>query len=242
MKQKTLGYILYEGPSKIDGKPIVAIVTGFGHKSKNPKTGDMLQTWIMRSDVEPHTAVKTGDDSSVCGECPYRPKNGGGCYVLTHFAPLTVFRTYKKGEYKKAHPLQLGIGAQRFVRVGSYGDPAAVPTTVWRSLLVGAKGWTGYTHQWRTCDPALKEICMASCDHPLDRLLAKSQGWRTFRVRQPDGGRERKEIICPASIEAGHKSTCQECQACNGLGKGRTIDVTIVAHGAVKAKALRVVG
>ena len=40
-------------------KPCVAIATGFKSKSQNAKTGgDMIQTFFIRSDVEPHTAFK----------------------------------------------------------------------------------------------------------------------------------------------------------------------------------------
>ena len=55
------GVILYEGPSELDGSPIVVIAT-FG--SKNRKTGkgrkNLIQTWIMRQDVAPWDA-KTQD-------------------------------------------------------------------------------------------------------------------------------------------------------------------------------------
>ena len=62
---KPNGYILYEGPSGIDGAPIVVIATGFANSSANAKTGDMIQTWIIRSDIAPHHAVKSGDDASI---------------------------------------------------------------------------------------------------------------------------------------------------------------------------------
>ena len=67
------GVVLYRGPSKLDGEPIVCIATGLKAPSKNPKTGTMVQTWILREDVAPHKAQKTGEDSSVCGDCPLRP-------------------------------------------------------------------------------------------------------------------------------------------------------------------------
>jgi len=34
------GLVMYEGPSMIDGKPIVMIATGFKRRSANPKTGE----------------------------------------------------------------------------------------------------------------------------------------------------------------------------------------------------------
>ena len=55
------GYILGEFNSPIDGKPCVAIATGFKSKSQNAKTGgDMIQTFFIRSDVAPHTEFKNG--------------------------------------------------------------------------------------------------------------------------------------------------------------------------------------
>ena len=65
-KQTT--YLLWEGPSELDGKPIMAVATNVGQSSSNTKTGDMIQIWYMRSDIEPHQALKTGDDESVCGQ------------------------------------------------------------------------------------------------------------------------------------------------------------------------------
>ena len=47
---KAKGFILYEGASMLDGAPIVVIAT---MKTSNRKTGDMVQTWILRSDVNP---------------------------------------------------------------------------------------------------------------------------------------------------------------------------------------------
>lgn len=219
------GSILYEGPSELDGKPIVVIATD---SSKNSKTGGMVQTWIMRADIEPHKALKTGEDASICGDCPHRPSLGGACYVTVFQAPLAVYRAYKRGSY---WPYQPGQYAGRMVRIGSYGDPAAVPISIWKAYADGAAGITGYTHQWRTADKALADYCMASCDTPDDRPLAKQAGWRSFRVRldveQPQAG----EVICPASEEGGHKLTCEQCGACNGNRTGRRGDVVIIAHG-----------
>jgi hypothetical protein len=82
---KPKGYILYKGPSVLDGAPIVVIAT---MSTNNGKTGDMVQTWILRDDVSPLEATKTGQDSSVCGECPHRHYLGGACYVTVFQAPL----------------------------------------------------------------------------------------------------------------------------------------------------------
>ena len=77
-KVKPNGFIIYKGPSKLDNKPIVVVAIP---KSGNSKTDSMLQTFIMRSDVPPLDALKSGDDYSVCGDCLARPSNQGWCYV-----------------------------------------------------------------------------------------------------------------------------------------------------------------
>ena len=104
---KPNGYILFEGPSAIDGKPIVVIATGFANKSANGKTGDMIQTWIIREDIKPNDAVKSGDDESICGQCIHRPALKAAiqakgekhirCYVKVWQAPLVVWKAYKRG-------------------------------------------------------------------------------------------------------------------------------------------------
>lgn len=67
------GVVLWEGPSKLDGAPIMIVLTGLVDASDNEKTDDMIQSWIMRRDVAPHDAVRTGEDVSVCGGCTQRP-------------------------------------------------------------------------------------------------------------------------------------------------------------------------
>ena len=79
--------ILWEGASLLDGAPIVAIAT---FASRNAKTGDMVQTWIMRADMAPMDALASGDDVSICGDCMHRPANGGSCYVKVWQAPRSI--------------------------------------------------------------------------------------------------------------------------------------------------------
>lgn len=223
--------ILYEGPSQLDGAPIVVILT----KSRNRKTGGMLQTFIMRTDIEPHLALKTGADSSVCGDCKHRPFNGGACYVRVFQAPLSVWRAYKRGSYKTAPSLDAIAerAAGKTVRLGAYGDPAAVPVDIWRALVSRAAAWTGYTHQWRDAVAApLQSLAMASTDSPDELADARAAGWRSFRVRAPFEPLAGKEIVCPASDEAGKKTTCESCRACGGTGAKARADIAIVAHGA----------
>ena len=72
------GRVVWEGESRLDGAPIVLIVTGFSQKSANRKTGRMLQSYILRRDVAPLEAVRTGLDTSVCGGCRHRSPRGIG--------------------------------------------------------------------------------------------------------------------------------------------------------------------
>lgn len=240
------GYVLYTGPSLLDGAPIVVIATGFKAGSTNRKTGEMIQTYILRSDVEPTDAIRLGDDDAICGDCPHRGriietdkgfKNvGRTCYVNVGQGPLAVFRTYKAGKYPAA-PFQLPVTG-RMVRLGTYGDPAAVPGDVWVNLLDGAAGHTGYTHQWRNPSlsrehlASLRGLCMASADTAEEADHAHAMGWRTFRVSlNPTLDPIRKgEVLCPASAEAGKKLTCAECRACDGAN-GRRGSIYIPAHG-----------
>lgn len=220
--------IIYQGPSQIDGKPIVAIATGLGSGSSNRKTGSMIQTWILPADVEPHTAVKTGEDSTVCGDCPHRPIAGGSCYVTVHQAPLAVYRAWQRGNYP-AFDLESFRGQR--VRFGAWGDPAAVPVYVWAKIADVAAGHTGYTHQWRTAEVELAKYCMASVDTPEELDIAAAMGWRCFRTRLESEPVRKGEAICPASAEAGKKLICQDCMACSGATGRRKGHLAIIAHG-----------
>jgi len=231
------GYILFEGPSLLDGGPIVVIAIV---KSSNRKTGDMVQTYILRADLSPLDAVKVGNDSSICGNCPHRGIEGKGrsCYVNLGQGPLAVFKAYKAGNYPKVSPINPTFQASvkgRKVRLGTYGDPAAVSRLFWNAVLQGADGWTGYTHQWRT-RPDLQNLCMASCDTLQDYESATKAGWRTFRVRLESLPLMEREIACPASEEAGKRTTCDSCGLCKGTAAAAR-NIAIVAHGGIVVAA-----
>ena len=241
MKQPN-GYILYEGPSAINGKPIVVIATGFANKSSNAKTGDMIQTWIIPADIAPHHAVKTGDDESICGGCPHRPALkqqllASGmefvpCYVKTFQAPLSVYNGYKRGIYPKATLADImRLGADRMVRFGSYGDPFAAPIRIWKALSVNALGWTGYTHQWRKAGADWARLVMASADSLADMSEAHQRGFRTFRVTsKPFENVKGIESICPASKEKGAVTNCATCRACMGTASKARASIQIARH------------
>src|SRR5687767_8863532 len=66
--------ILYDGPSQLNGTPIVVVA---GASTSNRKTGPMVQIWILTRDVDPIAAVKSGADSAICGDCKFRGPGGG---------------------------------------------------------------------------------------------------------------------------------------------------------------------
>jgi hypothetical protein len=230
---KPLGFIAYEGPSLIDGAQIVVIVTGLSGSS-NRKTGNMVQTFILRQDVHPLEALRSGEDESICGQCEHRPilaKQSGKapCYVDVSRAPAAVWRAYHRGRYVKApaHIIARAL-AGRVLRIGTYGDPGAAPLRVWSSMVVYVAGWTGYTHQWRTLGREWQLLVMASADSPSDRIDAKGAGWRTFRV-SIGVDRQDGEAPCPASKEAGARTTCINCTLCKGAQIAAR-DIVIADH------------
>ena len=222
--------IIYNGPSLLDGKPIVVIAT---YSNRNTKTGKVVQTYILRSDINPLEASKTGQDFSICGSCPMRgevttdPKRkiakGRKCYVNLGQGVLIVFKSYKRGVYKEGDPRTMG--RDRFVRVGTYGDPAAVPSHVWDELLAECETWTAYTHQkpWRP------DIAMQSADSYDEAKAHWAEGRRTFRVIVDLGDIDKsKETLCPASKEAGRRVQCTACKLCKGSSLAKSI--AIVEH------------
>lgn len=230
------GVILYEGPSMIDGAPIVVIANRIDTASNNGKTGAMVQTFIMRQDIAPHDALKTGDDSSICGDCTHRPANGGSCYVRVFQAPLSTWKAYKRGRYLKITPAQsTALFADRFFRLGTYGDPAAAPFQIWRAATLKTRGHNGYTHQWRAFS-AFKTLCMASADSVDEAAQAQAMGWRTFRVKKSHEAIN-NEVTCPASKEAGAKTSCVDCRACGGTSAKARASIVINDHGPKRTRA-----
>jgi hypothetical protein len=231
------GFEVYRGPSIIDGAPIVAIMT---LESQNTKTGNMAQLWILPAEVSPSVAVHTGADASVCGACPLRGAIVDGrnrdrvCYVKTFQAPRSVWESWRRGNYPAARiaDVMRTIG-DRPVRIGAYGDPAAVPLRLIRAIAETAARHTGYTHDWRA-RPDLAPFVMASADTADDRAAARAAGFRTFRSRGVDDPIGPGEITCPASDEAGKRTSCARCGLCNGSrgADDRRADIAILIHGA----------
>lgn len=229
--------ILYQGPSMIDGKPIVVIAVGFKNASRNAKTGKMIQTYIIRSDIDPITANRTNEDVSICGDCVHRGNMGENrsCYVTLMHGPHVVYKSFIRGIYSTVNIDSIPeLFADKVVRLGTYGDPAAVPFAIWEKVLSKAKGWTGYTHQWKNIDKYWNRFVMASADSITDSIAAMEKGYRTFRVSANGEPMKGMEVICPASEAMGKKTDCLSCRACQGISSKAKVSVVIAAHGTGK--------
>ena len=119
------GVIVYDGPSTLDGTPVVVVLTSLRGTSANDKTsGDALplaQTYIIPRAMLPAPGLAQGDaarawaanmgagcDAAACGACPLRPSTVAAlksqglpapdpCYVLN--GPPDVARAVADGRY-----------------------------------------------------------------------------------------------------------------------------------------------
>jgi hypothetical protein len=233
--------IIYRGPSLIDGKPIVCIAV-FPKGKANSKTGAMLQTYILADNGKhPLDNNKSGDDYSICGNCKHKgtpttdlakkQATERSCYVALFQGPGQVFKALQRGKYSTAQSPEdiTAIGEGRRVRMGSYGDPLAVPMVIWEKLISKAQGHTGYTHAAElTGFPS--HYLMLSTDTKEQAKIAWEQGKRTFRVipinaKPSEALDPYNEIMCPSDKGV----QCVQCKLCKGGSKGKS--VAIVAHG-----------
>lgn len=234
------GFIFYDGPSLIDKSPIVGIVT-LG--TKNEKTGNLAQTWIIRKNIHPFNAVSTGKDKSICGDCPLRGIISGGkniersCYVGMHGVGQ-IYKAYKRGNYPRLSPAHKYKFGSVGLRYGSYGDPVAIPMKAWDILkkYCGGKDYPGYTHQWQNKKfSRWSKYIMASTHSETENSKAQSMGWRTYRTIDSPSSVLSNEILCPFSRTDDSRKTCDVCGACNGrhgMGDMRK-NIAIQAHGSI---------
>jgi len=221
---------------------IFASVHKLVSKSENSKTGDMVGLYILPRQESPTDSIKNKRDSKQCGDCPLKPSKGGACYVN----PVTVNSPWRARVDDDITDIPNHVildaiflqGITKPIRLGVYGDPGLVPYDTLSALVAQAPGHTGYTHQWHRIDSRYGNILMASIDNAMAqqhgvtparlRKLAKSLGYRTFRVVSGDQETEKSEITCPYQT---HKVKCAKCLLCGGTqGRGKT-DIVIPVHG-----------
>ena len=226
-RKKITGSIqVWVGPSLFDGKPIQVVISGYSKDSENEKTGPMIQISILPVDESPWESYKLGK-KTVCGECKYNGQRG--CYVR-----WSNLSNISKSSHRNTGDLSLGqaLCAGLRVRVGAAGDPAAVPTYVWEALLKDSDGFTGYTHSWKSCDPALKRYFMASTDSIEETEAALNDGWSPFYVVESWEEAPEDSIKCLSYRTKGNglPMQCIDCMKCNGQSKPKVI--VEVLHGA----------
>ncbi len=234
---------LWRGPSRLTDEPVVAIVTGIGDPSKNPKTGEMAQVYFLLADVSPVDALRARDTRAICGECVHAPHRDSTCFVNAGFSVNNVWLSWRSGAIPVLPRSWWNkVFGDRHLRLGAYGDPAAAPDELSLTLAGASKGHTGYTHAWRE-RPALRQVCMASVSGDAERLEAEAQGWRAFQVVAMDRDTlrylepvSRDVAVCGASIERGKKTTCMACGACGGLASKARASIAVGAHGMKSAK------
>lgn len=224
-------FTIYHGPSLIDGSPIIGVVT---LKTSNEKTGDMAQLWILRSDMTPTAAVQKRADVSICGGCKHRHNNGGACYVQPFQAPRSIFESWGAGKYDNLTNDRAAVFERlngKGIRLGAYGDPAALPDHVLALLTDAADYHTGYTHQWKNkrLQHALK-YCMASVDNARDIVQLKRIDPAAGYFLVTDNDKAPADAIeCLADSKG---LTCSTCKACDGSSRAIYINV----HGTRKKR------
>jgi hypothetical protein len=232
-----IGFIMYQGASALNGDPIISIAT---LHSANDKTGDMVQLWILPSEISPLEALKTNNNKGACGSCKLQGWFDGKkmqdrvCYVTVGQAPQGIYKAWKRKKYPiynpKIHAKKL---RGRKIRLGAYGDPAALPCELLEHLVNLSIGHTGYSHQLfdiaktdRPLADRLAQLLMVSCDDNAQHDLATSYGWRTFTVKTPDGDIPDGAIECPFYS---HNVQCEDCLLCCGSAKNAK-SIYVIAH------------
>lgn len=226
MTQPSNGAILWEGNSLLDNSPIAIILTGLHLPSHNPKTGLQIQSWIIQQDYLPTDAIKYGNDTGTCGNCPLKPS----CYIRP-MGINNIWRKYRRGGYPHLDDNMLNRIKRRHqsLRIGSYGEGTAAPFEIWQPLLSAAANNTGYTHQWRSCDRRWARYLMASIENPKDIAKANAMGWRTFRTILSLDFMEPGEMLCRNAQDK--DITCEECRLCCGTNGTAKTNIATPVHG-----------
>lgn len=213
------GVILYEGKNMLgsDFEDIVVIAT---FKSKNRKTGPMIQVWILPKNMNPL------DNTDNCGVCPIK----NACYVTVIQAPNAIWKAYQNGSYPQYEDkTHRKLFRGRNIRWGAYGDPACIPLGIVRKFNKRSKSWTGYTHQHglnRVRDRILKKYFMFSVETDEQRKKFHEEGVRVFQIIDSEDA-PLDTVMCPNYTKG---VSCDDCLLCKGTAL-EAKSVVIKAHG-----------
>ena len=173
---------------------------------------------------------------SNCMDCPFN--EFGKCY--THkFNQYVGFISMLKSIIKEydsfeniptynddLHSQIVDICRDTYVRFGTYGEPSLHPLKLIDNIVEVASNWTGYTHQWHR-NKELSKYFMASTHTAKQEQKARSFGYRSFVVTSD---KLKQYVNCPASKEAGYKSSCSKCGLCSGTNGKTNKSIYILNH------------
>lgn len=175
--------------------------------------------------------VLTGDltlDTRNCLDCSKSYNSGDGkcythkgrqrlgllsklCWIKSNLEFISEFDL----DYWKNFVSLLDKSYPENIRFGVYGEPSLLPNVIIEDLTKLGVGWQGYTQQWHK-RPDLSSVFQASTHSEIEARVAESLGWRVFNTGYLEGA-----VNCPASKEAGYKTSCTVCNLCSGTsGKG----------------------
>lgn len=238
MKTPESARIVWVGNSEIPGSEGEMLCAAITFGSKNKKTGNMATLWIfpyilVTENLSILDFLQNGGDQISCLGCIHSSIGQKTCYVWPSmgkgFSRMVIGL---RDRYQSGKPYSLNreevkavLALFEIIRLGGYGDPAALPVEFLEFLKSCVNTALGYTHLWNRFSGEtrnrLQKILMASVDSKMQGMMAVSQGWRYFRVgakgELPD---KSIEFACPASKEVKEKIgkviTCGDCKKCIG--------------------------
>ena len=212
------------------------VIVNFQFSTSNAKTGALIQNYIIPAAwLETDAKISTLSDTDVCFDCDHGKSKNKTCYVRkgqSEMGLASKVRSLRKLGLENIPELSpeseadlLNAIEGRGVRFGSYGEPILLGEALIGKISKRAKFWTGYTHQWHKNNWA-KDYFMASVESEMISKAAQKSGFRTFFVGTPQS---KEYVTCPASKEAGNKTTCDNCKLCMGTSS-KAKSVTILPH------------
>jgi hypothetical protein len=227
-----------------DTLQVISKSTTSNNKIESDKKRKIVQTYTFSRKQYELIANGTNDGMKTffsnadtnCLDCPFN--EFGKCYthkfnqyvgfismlksIAKEFGTFESLPTFKYDMILQAREMSQGT----YVRFGTYGEPSLHPIKMIEEMSIVADNWTGYTHQWMRND--LSKFFMASTHDINEEIVARLKGYRSYIASESkiDG-----IVNCPASKEAGMKSTCSKCNLCSGtLGTKSNKSIYILNH------------
>jgi hypothetical protein len=227
-----------------DTLQVISKSTTSNNKIESDKKRKIVQTYTFSRKQYELIANGTNDGMKTffsnadtnCLDCPFN--EFGKCYthkfnqyvgfismlksIAKEFGAFENVPTFKYDMILQAREMSQGT----YVRFGTYGEPSLHPIKMIEEMSIVADNWTGYTHQWMRND--LSKFFMASTHDINEEIVARLKGYRSYIASESkiDG-----IVNCPASKEAGMKSTCSKCNLCSGtLGTKSNKSIYILNH------------